>query len=53
MAIKMYNKQVCHNSHQIAKKPEKLLFYLLDNPTLNANFKRRSLKLSALILIWK
>ena len=31
MDIKMYNKQVCQNPQQMAKKPEKLLFSLLDN----------------------
>ena len=42
MGIKVNNKQVCKNSQQMAKKTEKLLFSLLDNPTLNANFKWRS-----------
>ena len=55
MGIKMYNKQACHNPQQMTKKTEKLLFSLLDNPTLNPNFKWQTLKLVALILIrkWK
>ena len=32
----MYNKQVCQNPQQMAKT-KKLLFSLLDNPTVNAN----------------
>ena len=50
MGIKMYNKQVCQNPQQMAKT-EKLLFSLLDKPSLNANFKWKSLK-AALILLW-
>ena len=34
----MYNKQVCQNHQQMAKT-NKLLFSLLDNPTVNANFE--------------
>ena len=37
MGIKMYNKQVCQNPQQMAKNWE--IFFLLDNPTLNANFE--------------
>ena len=36
---KMYNKQILSESLTNGKKTEKLLFCLLDNPTLNANFK--------------
>ena len=38
MGLKMYNKRFLriHNKWQ---KAEKLLFPLIDNPTLNANFK--------------
>ena len=39
MGIRMCNKQVCQSPQQMAKKPEKILFPLLDSPTLNANFK--------------
>ena len=44
MGKKMYNKHVCQNHQKMAKKKkkrerEKLLFSLLDNPTLDLNFK--------------
>ena len=50
MSIKMYNKQVCHNPQQVGKT-EKLSFSLLNNPTLNVNFKSEPFKVAALILI--
>ena len=58
MGIKMCNKHVCQNHQEMAKKKkkrerEKLLFYLLDNPTLEPNFKWQPLKVASLVLIWK
>ena len=38
MGIKVYNKQVCQILNKW-QKTEKLLFFLFDSPTLNANFK--------------
>ena len=46
----MYNEQVCQNPQQMVNT-EKWMLSLLDNPTLNANFKWQPLK-ATLILIW-
>ena len=35
------------------REREKLLFSLLDNPTLDLNFKWQPLKVASLVLIWK
>ena len=54
--VRKINDYVCQNPQQMVKwanKTEKLLFSLLNNPTLNANFKWQPLKVAALILIWK
>ena len=46
MSEKIYNKQVCQNPQQMAKKSS-----LLDNLTLNAIFKWQPLE-ATFILIW-
>ena len=47
MGIKMYNKLVCQNPQQMAEKLRNY-YFLLDNLTLNANFKKITFESSSL-----